>query len=154
VSIGVGAPVALPQPDLHPVLITPKVQVFTRQKTQAALGLLHVAAERHQGGLAYGVATHGTPDGAVTLGLGIAYPHVQRQRPLALIGAEKRVSPRVKLITENYIGVGHGETILGGGMRFIHRRRTLDLAWFKFPGMPLYPIPIVRFSFQVSGPDR
>ena len=73
---------------------------------------------------------------------------------VALLGAEKRVSPHLKLITENYVGVAHGETILTGGMRFIRRRRTVNLAWLKFPGAPLYPLPVVRFSFQISRPDR
>ena len=157
VSIGAGTPVALPFTDVRPgeaIWITPKVQVLTRQKTQAALGLVHVAALGHHAGLAYGVATHGTPDAAVTLGLGLAYPGFDRQRPAALVGAEKRVSPQVKLITENYVGIGHGETILSAGMRFIRRRCTLDLSWFMFPGMTPYPLPIIRFSFQVSGPDR
>ena len=157
VSIGIGTPVAIPVADVHPgeaIWITPKVQVFSRQKTQAALGLVHVAALGHHAGVAYGVATHGTSNAAVTLGLGLAYPRFERQRPVALVGAEKRVSPRVKVITENYVGVRNGDTVLSGGMRFIRRRRTLDLAWYKFPGMGVYPLPIVRFSFQVSGPDR
>jgi len=157
VSIGAGTPVALPFTDVRPgdaIWITPKVQVLRREKTQAAVGLLHVAALGRHAGLAYGVATHGTPDGAVTLGLGLAYPGFERQRPVALVGAEKRVSPRVKLITENYVGVGGRETILSAGMRFIRRRRTLDLAWYMFPGLGVYPLPVVRFSFQISGPDR
>lgn len=157
VSIGAGTPVLLPIAEVHPgdaVWITPKVQVFAGKKTQAAVGLVHVTALGHHGGLAYGVATHGTSDAAITVGAGLAYPRSDGAHPLALVGAEKRVSPRVKLITENYLAAGSGVTMFSGGMRFIHRRRTLDLAWLLFPGMPLYPIPIARFSFQISGPDR
>jgi len=157
VSIGVGTPLVLPQTDVRPgdaLWLTPKVQVFKRQKTQAALGLVHVAARGHHVGLAYGVATHGTPNAALTVGLGLAYPQVEGRRPVALVGAEKRVSPHVKLITENYLAVKYGDAFLSGGVRLIRRRRTVDLSWIKFPGMTVYPVPMVRLSFQVSGPDR
>ena len=154
VSIGAGTPLALPQTDFRFGWITPKVQIFNGQKTQAALGLVHVAAAGHHLGLAYGVTTHGTSNAAVTLGLGLAYPQFEVRRPVVLVGAEKRVSNRVKLITENYLAGQDGNVILSGGIRVVQRRRTLDLSWVKFPGMPLYPLPLVRFSFQVSGPNR
>ena len=157
ISIGAGTPIVLPQTDVRAgdaVWITPKVQVFARQTTQVAVGLVHVAARGHRVGLAYGVATHGTPDAAVTVGLGLAYPQFEGRRPVALLGAEKGVSPHVKLITEHYLAVRYGDAFLSGGVRFIRRRRTLDLSWFKFPGMTVYPVPMIRFSFQVSGPDR
>lgn len=157
VSIGAGTPVMLPPIDIRPgeaVWVTPKVQVFSGQKTQAAVGLVHTVVLGHHAGLAYGVATHGTSDAAVTLGLGLAYPNVEQQRPIALLGAEKRVGPRVKLITENYLGSFYGDAYLTAGVRYIHRRRTLDLSWTVIPGLTVYPLPLVRFSVQVSGPDR
>jgi len=157
VSIGAGIPVMLPPIDIRPgeaVWITPKLQVFRGHKTQAAVGLVHTVVLGHHAGLAYGVATHGTSDAAVTLGLGLAYPNVERQRPIALLGAEKRVSPRIKLITENYLGSFYGDAYLSAGVRYIHRRRTLDLSWTVIPGLGVYPLPLVRFSVQVSGPDR
>jgi hypothetical protein len=152
-SIGAGTPVALPFTDVGPgdaVWVTPKMQVLTRRKTQAAVGLVHVAALGHHAGLAYGVATHGTPDAAVTIGFGLAYPQFERPRPVALVGAEKRVSPHVKLITENYLSMRYGDAFISGGVRFIRRRRTLDLSWLKFPGATPYPVPMIRFSFQIS----
>jgi hypothetical protein len=154
VSIGAGTPLAVPQTDFrlgHAVWITPKVQVFTTQKTQAALGLVHAVGLGHHAGLAYAVATHGTSNTAVTLGLGLAYPQFERRRPIALVGAEKRVSSRVKLITENYVAGQYGDAFLSAGVRFIHRRQTLDLSWVKSPGSSVYPVPLIRFSFQVSG---
>ena len=157
VSIGAGTPVMLPPIDIRPgdaVWVTPKAQVFSGHKTQAAIGLVHTVVLGHHAGLAYGVTTYGTSDAAVTLGLGLAYPNVERQRPVALLGAEKRVSPRLKLITENYLGSFYGDAFLSAGMRYIHRRRTLDVSWSIVPGLTVYPLPLVRFSFQVSGPDR
>jgi hypothetical protein len=157
VSIGAGAPIVVPAIDIHPgdaFWITPKVQVFAGQKTQAALGVVHIAALGHHAGIAYGVATRGTSNAAVTLGLGLAYPHYQHRRPLVLVAGEKRVSPRVKLITENYFPGPGGDALLTGGVRVIRRHRTLDLSWYKFPGGPVYPVPVIRFSLQISGPDR
>lgn len=156
-SIGAGTPVVLPFTAVgfgDAVWVTPKLQVLTRGKTQAAVGLVHVAALGHHAGLAYGVATHGTPDAAVTIGFGLAYPQFERQRPVALVGAEKRISPHVKLITENYLAMRYGDAFISGGVRFIRRRRTLDLSWLKFPGATPYPVPMIRLSFQISGPDR
>jgi hypothetical protein len=157
VSIGAGTLVALPQADVHPgdaVWITPKVQVFHGRKTQVALGLVHAVVVGHHGGLGYGVVTHGTSNAAITLGLGLAYPQDEHRRPVALVGAEKRVSPGVKLITENYLTARYGAAFLSGGMRLMKGRHTVDLAWFKVPGGSVYPIPMIRFAYQISGPVR
>ena len=73
-------------------------------------------------GIAYGVMTHGAPDGAVTLGVGYTYrarPDAEGGAAIVMIGGERRVSPRVKLITENYLARG------GPGQR---RASTVPLA--------------------------
>jgi hypothetical protein len=154
VSIGAGTPLLIPQADVHPgevVWITPKVQVFGGRRTQGAVGLMHVAGKGTNGGLAYGVATHGTTNTAFTVGAGFAYP-THSAPAVALVGAERRVSPRVKLLTENYLSAEGA--LFTGGVRVIGRKRTLDVAWFKFPGSAFYPIPLLRMTFQVSGCDR
>ena len=155
VSIGAGTPLLLPQTDVQPgdaVWMTPKVQLFNSGRTQGAIGVVHVIGKGANGGLAYGVATHGTNDTAFTVGVGLAYPAGRGTHPVALVGAERRVSPRVKLLTENYI-TSEG-ALLTGGIRLIRGKRTLDLAWFKFPGAPFYPIPLLRMTFQISGDDK
>ena len=151
-SIGAGTPLLVPQADVHPgevVWITPKVQVFRGRRTQGAIGLMHVAGMGTNGGIAYGVATHGTTNTAFTVGAGIAYPTHSGARAVVLVGAERRVSPRVKLLTENYLSAG--DALLTGGVRVVGRKRTLDFAWFKFPGAGVYPIPLIRMTFQVNG---
>jgi hypothetical protein len=155
VSIGAGTPLLVPQADVHPgevVWITPKVQVFGGRRTQGAIGLMHVVGKGANSGLAYGVATHGTTNTAFTVGAGIAYPTHSGSHGIALVGAERRVSPRVKLLTENYLSAEG--TVLTGGVRLVGRKRTLDIAWFKFPGAAFYPLPLFRMTFQVSGGDR
>jgi hypothetical protein len=154
-SIGAGTPLLVPQADVHPgevVWITPKVQVFGGQRTQGAVGLMHVVGKGANGGLGYGVVTHGTTNTAFTVGAGIAYPTHSGSHAVALVGAEHRVSPGVKLLTENYLSAGG--TVFTGGVRVIRRTQTLDIAWFKFPGSAVYPIPLVRLTIHVSGRDR
>ena len=110
---------------------------------------MHVVGKGANAGLAYGVATHGTTNTAFTVGAGIAYPTHSGAHAVVLVGAERRVSPRIKLLTENYLSAGNA--ILTGGLRVVGRKRTLDIAWFKFPGAGVYPIPLIRMTFQVSG---
>jgi hypothetical protein len=155
VSIGAGTPLLVPQADVHPgevVWITPKVQLFSGRRTQGAVGLMHVVGKGANGGLAYGVVTHGTTNTAFTIGAGTAYPTHGGARAVTLVGAERRVSPRVKLLTENYLSAEG--TLFTGGVRVLGRKRTLDIAWFKFPGAAFYPIPLLRMTFHVSGRDR
>lgn len=137
VSIGVGTAVIpfLSAPG-QTLWVTPKVQVFRGRRTQAAVGLIHMAGFGVHSGLAYGVITRGSSDAAVTVGLGLPYigGRVYRSSPSTLIGGERRVNARVKLITENYV-MG-GQTMLSGGVRFVRRRRTLDIQAVKVPRVP------------------
>ena len=126
-SIGAGTPLLVPQADVHPgdvVWITPKMQVFGGRRTQGAVGLVHIVGKGANAGLAYGVATHGTTNTAFTVGAGIAYPTHSGAHAVVLVGAERRVSPRIKLLTENYQSAGNA--ILTGGLRVVGRKRTLD----------------------------
>lgn len=70
---------------------------------------------------------------------------------MALLGAEKRVSARTKLITENFIG---SQRVQPAGVRCISRRRALDLSWAVAPGVGVLPWPFIRLSYQLSGPGR
>lgn len=156
-SVGIGTPLFVPQTAVLPgqlVWITPKVQVFAREKTQAAVGIVHFAGLGTNGGAAYAAVTRGTANASVTAGLGADYPSRVLSggfRPVALLGAEKRVSAGTKLITENFIG---GQRVHMAGVRFIRRRRALDLTWAAAPGVGVLPVPFIRFSCQLSGPNR
>lgn len=50
-----------------------------------------------------------------------------------LIGGETRAAPRISVVTENYIIPG-GTVLLGGGMRFMGRGLSVDLAIFAATG--------------------
>ena len=60
------------------------------------------------------------------------------------IGGERRVGPRVKLLTENYLFRGGG--MIGGGIRIFGKRRAVDLGLMTPVGAGrVYPLPIVTF---------
>lgn len=136
-SVGIGAPVIpfIVTP-ADAVWFTPKVQVFRGRRTQAAVGLIHAAGFGIHGGLAYGAITRGSSDAGVTVGLGLPYVggRVYGSTPSTLIGGERRINARMKVMTENY--VMRGQTMLSGGVRFMRRRRTLDVQAIKVPGIP------------------
>jgi hypothetical protein len=115
----------------------PKLTVYDSDKLSFAVGGLGFFApveDRSSVGILYGSSTYGSPDKAITLGAGWGYTTEAgnagvSNRPVILVGGERRVSPTVKLVTENWIGYGDGELggFVTGGARFIGDRLTADL---------------------------
>ena len=61
-----------------------------------------------------------------------------------MVGGERRISRRVKLVTENYVVEGGG--ILSGGVRFLGERLSADLGLFiPISGEGFVAAPIVNF---------
>lgn len=158
----------------RPVWVTPKYQIYAGPKTSVAAGVMHfvVFGANSRAGLAYGVLTHGTDDNAVTAGLGWAYaryvdedyggapcrgPQPQPLQnctplrttkivgsPVAMIGGERRLSRRTKIITENYAFEGGG--IVSVGVRFLGDRLSADLGVFApVAAEEFFLGPIVNF---------
>ena len=148
ISIGAGTPLIIPGVTPGEVFwLTPKAQIFRGDRTQASVGLLHIQVHGDASGIAYGVMTRGTADGAVTLGLGRTYHAGDHTgAALVLVGGEKRVSPRVKLLTENYLSAGGG--LVNGGIRLIRRNASVDLALgATFAGTEVFPVPVIRIAY-------
>jgi hypothetical protein len=115
---------------IPPVWITPKVQLFDGQRTDVAAGVIHsfVGTEANVG-LAYVVATRGDDDGSATFGASMAYARADGdggQVPVFLLSGERRVSPRVRMMTENYYSPGIGG-MLTVGFRVQGRSGSFDL---------------------------
>jgi hypothetical protein len=153
-SVGAGTPLMFGFEGEHPVWVTPKLQVYSGRRVQVAAGLLHaVNVGDGQFGIAYGVATAGQADNSVTAGVGWSYwrcddacdPGGQNQGAvIVMVGAERRVSRRIKLITENYMW-GNG-AIMSGGVRFIGGRLSADLGLaMPFNVQEAVVLPIVNF---------
>jgi len=146
ISIGAGTPILIP--GIRPgeaFLVTPKVTLFSGPKTAAAVGLIYASAPTNNTiGMAYGVVTRGTGDASVTIGVASPLGREAAGRTAVLmLGGEKRVTRKVKLISENFLAAAGG--VVGGGMRFIGRDVTLDLG----VGVPLgsgLVIPMFRLA--------
>ena len=114
------------------VWLAPKVQLIRQETFQLAVGALAfwVLGEEGSAGIAYAVGTKGTPDRALSVGVG--YGRVDgslADRPAIMLGGEVRASNRVKLITENYVIPMDDESVvlLALGPRFIGSGLTADL---------------------------
>jgi hypothetical protein len=113
-SIGAGAP-------LWGVVgagyVTPKLQVYRGDRTQVAAGAVHFVSPAFLGftGFGYAVATHGSADASVTTGVAMLYgaEGSGASKPMFLIGGDRRVGRRSKVVTENYILPGAVITTLG-----------------------------------------
>lgn len=109
------------------------------------------------GGTFYGVATFGTPESAFTIGgLGAYVTNFEDTRVgsggALVLGYEHQVSNKVKLMTENYIGISEGVegALLAAGVRFFGDRLSADIAPFVLIGDGdawVSPIPYFTFSY-------
>lgn len=153
-SVGAGTPLVFGFEGEHPVWVTPKLQVYSGRRVQVAAGLLHAFnMDDGQFGIAYGVATAGQADTSVTVGVGWGYSRYDDHRDsndrndgavIVMAGAERRVSRRIKLITENYLF--RDGAIMSGGVRFIGGRLSADLGLaMPFNVQEAVVLPIVNF---------
>ena len=104
-------------------------------------------------GVLYGVATFGSPDGSVTLGSGLGYGGGDfADRPLIMLGGEKRVARRASLVTENYVLPGESDVVVSYGVRFFGEKLSVDLAFWNAFGSttdPIFPgVPYLAFALK------
>lgn len=151
-SIGGGTPLMFVDGGEHPFWFTPKFQVVRDGSTAAAVGVLHFAnMGDSSAGIAYAVVTQGTVDAAVTVGGGYAYASDDPGRagePVVMAGGEKRLSKRLKVVTENYWFAGNG--LLSGGVRFLGDRLSVDLGLVSPLGSDItLVLPMVNFVWKL-----
>jgi hypothetical protein len=152
-SIGGGTLLLFGLEGSQPFWVTPKLQVYGGERVQVAAGAFHVAnVDDGYFGIAYGVATVGDADRAMTVGAGWSYwprdeAHDSDERSgsaVVMIGGERRISRRLKLLTENYVFRGGG--ILSAGVRFIGNRLSADLGLACPVGADeVFVFPVVNF---------
>jgi hypothetical protein len=146
------------------VYLAPKLTVRQTPKAQVAAGVIAARVTRNEGaaGLLYGNGTFGSPERAVTLGVGFAFVSEGLEdeddlevsdTPVLLIGGELQVSNSLKLLTENYVGPALDEAaLLSAGVRFFGEHLAADLGLFTSPaawdadGFPF--IPWVGFVYN------
>ncbi len=151
-SIGAGTPLLFGGGGDRPFWITPKFQIHEGRSMSTSVGAIHfLNVDGVNLGIAFAASTFGTTDDAVTVGVGWAYVNTNSNDEgamVAMIGGERRLSPRIKLVTENYVFNGGG--ILSGGVRFIGDSLSADigLAAPVGAGGGLFAFPIVNFVWK------
>ena len=131
----------------RPFWITPKFQIVNGERTQMAVGALHMVASGDSVGIAYAVGSRGTADDAVTAGVGYAYTGDGDGATVIMVGGERRVKNNLKFISENYIWQG-GQGLLSGGIRLIGDHFATDIALVAPIGMDLLIVfPVVNFVY-------
>jgi hypothetical protein len=132
----------------RPFWITPKLQVYSGERAEVAVGTLHIfTGGTGGGGIAYGVGTFGRRDASVTVGAGMTYTGFSGGGGVLMIGGERQVSRSVKLLTENYIWSG-GNGITSAGVRFFGDRLSADLGFAVPMGADSFVLfPVVNFVY-------
>jgi hypothetical protein len=151
ISIGGGTPLYVGGGSDRPFWITPKLQIHDTGRVATSIGAMHfLNVDDINLGIAYAATTIGTTDDAVTVGVGWAYANTNSNNEgavVAMLGGERRISPRFKLITENYVFNGGG--ILSGGIRFLGDSLSADLGLFVPLGAGGFvALPIVNFVWK------
>ncbi|MBV6520608.1 MAG: hypothetical protein MNPFHGCM_00726 [Gemmatimonadaceae bacterium] len=144
------------------VYLTPKLAVVDAPRLKFSLGAFLGAAGLVTGeldrdmnslGILYGVASTGTRESNVSLGLGWGYLGGEMaDQPVVMLGAQGRIAKQIALLTENWVLVEGGKTegILSYGVRFLGERIAVDLAFLNsMEGEKFFPgIPFVGFAFR------
>ncbi len=146
------------------IFLTPKLGIKAAKDFSLAAGVLYIKLPNsfdnngedneenvNSVGIAYSVATFGSEDANITVGMGFGFVDKEfADRPVILLGGEKRVSRRIALVTENWFipKVDHPMSIYG--LRFMGSNMSVDLGFiyvFKtdltFPGIPYIDFMII-----------
>ncbi|KAB2878869.1 hypothetical protein F9K33_11480 [bacterium] len=118
--------------------LTPKVGFQVAKSVNVAVGTLLMGATGggETIGIHYGVGSIGNSDGSVTAGLGWGYSgsHVA-DKPIIMLGAEKRLTRRTAFVTENWIVPNSDGSFLSFGLRFFGEGLAIDLAFIRPTGV-------------------
>ena len=103
ISVGVLVPI-VPGVGINVFAVTPKIGFQVREKLHVGGGVLYANAFGDGGGVGYGVATYGSADSNVTLGLGYGFAAGDlSSSPVVVVGGATRISRRISLLNETYI---------------------------------------------------
>ncbi|GAA4502071.1 hypothetical protein GCM10023172_24890 [Hymenobacter ginsengisoli] len=159
ISVGLLVPV-IPFVGIPAVAITPKVSVPVSDKLRVGAGVLYgfttgvFGSQTESGGLGYGLATYGTADTNLTLGLGYGFAGGSvGSSPVGVLGANVRLSRLFTLVNETYVAGFNNGGGFGGlaGLRYATPRFSGSLGALYYNsrnGSGLYPAYLdVAFRF-------
>ena len=146
ISIGAGTPLVFGDFE-QPFWVTPKVKLIETRSTAVSAGVMHFFnIDEASIGIAYGVVTQGSADNAVTVGLGYSYARTDDEdagSAVVMLGGERRVSRRVKVVSENYVFKGGG--FVSAGVRFFGEKLSADLGLVApLSGDDLFVFPMIN----------
>jgi hypothetical protein len=103
-------------------------------------------------GIAYGVATYGSIEHNLTVGLGYGFVGSEvASKPIVMLGGQTRISRRLAFVTENWIVPGaESHPLYSWGFRFLGESLSVDLGFLNVAGTDLsFPgIPLLDFVFS------
>ena len=104
VSVGLLAPIPIGGVNFNIFALTPKVSFKVNEQLHIGGGVLYAFADGDNGGVAYGLATYGSADNNVTLGLGYGVSNFSvSSSPVVVLGGMTRISRRFSLLNESYV---------------------------------------------------
>jgi hypothetical protein len=150
ITIGGGVSLLPAAVDEQIYYLTPKVGFSVAERVHLAAGVLFAGGRGGTGGIGYGVATFGDGNASASLGAGYGFAGGKiESKPVAMVGGEVRVSPRIGFVTENYLlPVSDNNVLYSFGIRFMGDKLTTDLALFNVSGSEVIGIPFVDFVFR------
>lgn len=150
ISIGGGISLLPAAVEDQAYYFTPKIGFSVSEKVHLAAGVLLAGTRVGTGGVYYAVGTLGDGDASITVGGGYGFAGGKIQRkPVGMLGAEKRLSKRIAIVTENYLlPVSENNKLYSLGLRFMGEKITTDLALFNTANSGVIGIPWVDFVFR------
>lgn len=130
--------------------VTPKMGIVETDDYAIAVGVLSILItggnNNFNAGIIYGVGTWGSPDKAITVGLGYGYAESEiADKPMVMIGYEKRIGKRTKFLSENWIFPGVDDPLFSIGLRWFGEKLAVDFGMFRTAGMEILGVPWVDF---------
>jgi len=134
-------------------VFTPKVALIHRDGGALSIGAMMVKlpgfgeSAPPSVGIVYTVGTLGSPNGSITGGAGYGYVDWKlADKPMLMLGGEKRISRRTAFVTENWMMPGVDYPMISYGVRFFGEKLSVDLAFINYFGELIFPgIPYVDF---------
>lgn len=107
--------------------LAPKLRVIEADNFDLSSGVLYCVLFDESFGIAYGVGTYEIPGFAITAGLGWGFVDDDfSKNPLLMLGAEARISSRLKFITENWFPPETSGGLISFGLRFFGKKLAAD----------------------------
>lgn len=135
--------------------VTPKFGWRVGERSHIGAGVLLASIpgdgddDLNRAGIAYTVGTWGTPDASVTAGFGYGYTDEGlADRPMVVLGGERRLSSRIAVVTENWMFPGLEAPLVSAGVRFLGERMSVDLALAHVLGEEDAWLPLLSFVFR------